>query len=143
MKTKNIKQIKECDEKLGKNISESCSKSSKSNEEPNLDNKNEENENKKENNDDEDDILSEQKDEMEEDDNNLININKVESIKIHPSFIPRHNYTGSGFSYNSNTRNKNVILNQIIHKHLRMIVIQVGQIIQEIFSHLEIRDIPE
>jgi len=107
MKTKNIKQIKECDEKLGKNISESCSKSSKSNEEPNLDNKNEENENKKENNDDEDDILSEQKDEMEEDDNNLININKVESIKIHPSFIPRHNYTGSGFSYNSNTSNSN------------------------------------
>ena len=106
--TKNIKQIKENDEKLEKNISMSSSKTSKSansNEEINLINKIEENENKKDSNDDEDDILSEQKDEMNEGDNNLLNINKVESINIHSNFISGHNYTGSG--RNSNTSNSN------------------------------------
>ena len=105
-----IKQIKEKDEKLEKNISVSSSKSSKSsnsNEEPNLTNKIEENGDKKDSNDDEDDILSEQKDEMNEGDNNLLNINKVESINIHSNFIPGHYYTGSGFSRNSNTSNSN------------------------------------
>ena len=105
-----IKQIKEKDKKLEKNISVSSSKSSKSsnsNEEPNLTNKIEENGDKKDSNDDEDDILSEQKDEMNEGDNNLLNINKVESINIHSNFIPGHYYTGSGFSRNSNTSNSN------------------------------------
>ena len=100
-RNKNIKQIKESDEKLGKNISISSSKSSHSNEEPILDSKIEEHENKKDSNDDEDDILSEQKDEME------LNINKVDSIKVHSNFIPEHKYTGSGFSLNSNTSNSN------------------------------------
>ena len=106
----NIKQIKEKDEKLEKNISVSSSKSSKSsnfNEEPNLTNKIEENVDKKDSNDDEEDILSEQKDEMNEGDNNLLNINKVESINVHSNFIPGHYYTGSGFSRNSNTSNSN------------------------------------
>ena len=105
-----IKQIKEKDEKLEKNISVSSSKSSKSsnsNEEPNLTNKIEENVDKKDSNDDEDDILSEQKDEMNEGVNNLLNINKVESINVHSNFIPGHYYTGSGFSLNSNTSNSN------------------------------------
>ena len=104
LRTKSIKQIKESDEKLGKNISESSSKSSNSNvvEEPILDTKIEENPDKKDSNDDEDDILSEQKDEMEEGNNDLLNINKVDSIKVHSNFIPGHNYTGS-FSRNSHT----------------------------------------
>ena len=41
-----------------------------------------ENPDKKDSNDDEDDILSEQKDEMEEGNNDLLNINKVDSIKV-------------------------------------------------------------
>ena len=108
LRAKNIKQIKDEDEKLEKNISEPSSKSSNSNtnESPILDNKIEENPDKKDSNDDEDDILSEQKDEMEEDDNKFYNINKVDSIKIHPNFIQGHNYTGS-FSRNSNTSNSN------------------------------------
>ena len=108
LRSKNNKQIKDNDEKLEKNISEPSSKSSNSNtnDEPILDNKIEENPDKKDSNDDEDDILSEQKDEMEEDDNKFLNINRVDSIKIHPSFIQGHNYTGS-FSRNSNTSHSN------------------------------------
>ena len=107
LRSKNNKQIKDNDEKLEKNISEPSSKSSNSNtnDEPILDNKIEENPDKKDSNDDEDDILSEQKDEMEEDDNKFLNINRVDSIKIHPSFIQGHNYTGS-FSRNSNTSHR-------------------------------------
>ena len=107
LRSKNNKQIKDNEEKLEKNISEPSSKSSNSNtnDEPILDNKIEENPDKKDSNDDEDDILSEQKDEMEEDDNKFLNINRVDSIKIHPSFIQGHNYTGS-FSRNSNTSHR-------------------------------------
>ena len=101
-RSKNIKQIKESDERLGKNISISSSKSSSnSNEEPVLDSKIDEHENKKDSNDDEDDILSEQKDEIE------LNINKVDSIQVHSNFIPGHKYSGSGFSRNSNNSNSN------------------------------------
>ena len=115
--SKNIKQIKENDEKLGKNISEPSSKSSKSSnsnvvEEPILDTKIDENSDKKDSNDDEEDILSEQKDEMEEGNNDILNINKVDSIKIHSNFIPGHNYTGSGFSRNSNTSSNKSSLNK-------------------------------
>ena len=111
---KNIKKIKETDEKLGKNISMPSSKSSNSNtnEEPILDAKIDENPDKKDSNDDEEDILSEQKDEMEEGDNKFLNINKVDSIKIHSNFIPGHQYTGSGFSHNSNTSSNKSSINQ-------------------------------
>ena len=111
---KNIKKIKESDKKLEKNISEPSSKSSNSNtnDDQILDNKIDENPDKKDSNDDEDDILSEQKDEMEEGDNKFLNINKVDSIKIHSNFIPGHNYTGSGFSHNSNTSSNKSSINK-------------------------------
>ena len=111
---KNIKKIKESDKKLEKNISEPSSKSSNSNtnDDQILDNKIDENPDKKDSNDDEDDILSEQKDEMEEGDSKFLNINKVDSIKIHSNFIPGHNYTGSGFSHNSNTSSNKSSINK-------------------------------
>ena len=111
---KNIKQIQESDKKLEKNISDPSSKSSNSNtnEDQILDGKIDENPDKKDSNDDEDDILSEQKDEMEEGDNKYLNINKVDSIKIHSNFIPGHNYTGSGFSHNSNTSSNKSSINK-------------------------------
>ena len=100
-------------EKIDKNNS-SSSKSSNTNivDEPILDSKIDENPDKKDSNDDEDDILSEQKDEMEEGDNNLLKINKVDSVKIHSSFFQGHNYTGSGFSINSNTSSNKSSLNK-------------------------------
>ena len=127
IKPKNLKLMKEIEEKTkndkndeNKSQSGPSMKSSNSNNSNNSNNYNDDgildvkiddNEkcDKKDSNDDEDDILSEQKDEMEmeEGGNNILRINKVDSIKVHPNFIPGHYYTGSGFSYNSNNSNSN------------------------------------
>ena len=118
IQTRSIKLNKEKEEKIkidkndeSKSQSQPSNKSSSNSNDDGLsDVKIDENDkcDKKDSNDDEDDILSEQKDEMEmeEGGNNLLSINKVDSIKVHPSFS-RHNYTGSGFSYNSNNSNSN------------------------------------
>ena len=96
---------------------------------------NEEKSDKKESNEDEDDILSEQKDKIEENDNEIININKVESMNIHTNFISRHNNTGSNLSHHSNTsysnnssncntepnNNQNFWKNRVYHTYVKQI----------------------
>ena len=122
LQSKNMKLTKENEkiknDKNEENISQSIPSNKSSNSNSNLNDEiisqkiddNENNNDKKDSNDEEDDILSEQKDEMEMEEgggNNLLRINKVDSIKVHSNFIPSHNYTGSGFSYNSNNSNSN------------------------------------
>jgi hypothetical protein len=71
------------------------------------DEKVEDNSDKKESNEEDDDFLLEQKDLMDVDDTELININKIETIQVHPNFIQGHNFTASGFNYNTNTNKSN------------------------------------